>query len=231
MKGLYCIQKDTTLTFKTAAPVKWTRDHVMYNDTELFAITVRTRDERAVDFHAGVRVDGQKLMLNKEVLAYSSQTNPSITTYPNGAVFFGEVELTYTGTVINVTLANYNALRRGEVPVGYRRYNTYAVYNIVPSVYDGMPLYTYNNSGEDKEKDLLYNNIVGISHVYIRNNAATFTNTDAPFLSVLEPQMTTFVHDEDHPDDGYIDFEYVVDTRRMLAHNDHEFGEKFTLRV
>lgn len=198
-----------------------TRDYLMCDSKEIAAITVND--------DLGLVSKGTDLVLSDKPVTCNMDDGIGLVEQRGAVRLSGKDIDRRSNECINITLENYNKLRSGECVSGYKRYDQYAVYNIVsnPST---ASIVTYDNSAQ--ECDLIYNSIIGITP-HNRETEATFLSTEAPHLSVYD-------HTHRTSPGGMISFEYMVDTRRMRAIRGYkgsdnkihaEFGDTFTLIV
>lgn len=166
----------------------------------------------------GIYQKDDKLRLNGSMIAtLSSDINASVSVDSDG-INFGDAILSRPSGVINITLDDYNSLRKGEVVEGYARYNDKAVYNIVEDI-DTAPS-NIEFVPPDGIYDVIYNNKLDENFL-----------TDATLLDINTPQLALRHVDQYGIEGEGITLEYFVDTRCYDSVNKGEIGDTFTIIV
>lgn len=192
--------------------------------------TVESTFDDAVD-RFGVCIKGQALKSDGVDVAVSAESNPSLRPTSSG-LDFGGVNISESKCV-NITLADYNKLLKGERVTGYAMLNGDRVYNIVTDVATASPI-TYTDDGTTltfstgvtarKMQDTLYNNVSGGLTENTEDLTATMVNKDCPFVNLR-------CYDPIVPVGGKMVLEYYVDNKDMDSLNSLTVGDTFTLEV
>lgn len=184
-----------------------------------------THDDYSDKF--GVRVDGSSFKIDGAQLAQSDEWKPELKSTDSG-LSFGGINIGQE-VCINITLADYNKLLKGEQVSGYAKLGHYRVYNIVSDV-SSSPKIAYADDGNiltfstgvsaKKMQDMLYNNVSG----GLAENAEDLDDTvmgDCPFVNMryFDPIINI--------GDGLV-LEYFVDNKDMSSMNDFTIGDTFT---
>lgn len=208
-----CVVDDTKTLEGTEQT--WKR-HVLFHNSEKICTSTNESND------LGLVAKGNKLLLNGETIAVSeSETPPCI----NADCQFGEVDLLGHAKCINITKANYEALYSGKLVTGYKKYDSQAIYNIVPDVETASVVTCVKPS---KGRDFLYNNInpEGLTHNVLTD--ATFTANKTPQLSVHDVSLRVEITD------GVCDLVtlmYMVDTKDLQKLHFDKIDDTFTTIV
>lgn len=206
--------------------VAWQKAVLRKDGKDILSVT-------AQDAHKGLQVSPDNKQLLLDGVKIAEATDPSLVDF--SADTFGNIPLSTSSKVINITLADYNRLRSGDVPKGYRRYDPKAVYNIVANIATTGELYV-EDFDEDVAEDSILANMLGTlpdnelktaqdKLDYGRNTYTFISPTNGtPHLSVYNPTAVI-------EPGGAIEFDYMVDTRNMAGLNLCQFGQTFTVIV
>lgn len=210
--GLYSVDDSKTLG---ESGVTWKR-HALYHDGQKIASSIKESND------LGIIAVGDKLLLNGEIIAKATEDSSDGITSEGK---FGDVDLLGYETCINITKSNYEKLYRGELVVGYKQYDSQAIYNIVPSVADAPIVKCVKPS---KGHDFLYNNINpdAIPHNILTDD--TFTANRTPQLSVHDVSLRLTIKD------GVcepVTLMYMVDTKDLQKLHWDKFDDTFTVIV
>jgi len=179
----------------------------------------------------GLYMDGVKLFMDGIGIAMAS-SEPKFEE-KDGDLFFGDVNLSIEGKVVNITNTDYSTLLGGELVAGYKKYDRSQIYNIVDDVQSADTItYTVSNGvitfstskTTNVDDDIIYGNVADTLQDNTENLTTTVTNASCPVLTVK--RFNPIV-----PVGGSIELEYFVDTHTMSSLNYDTIDNTFTVII
>ena len=213
--GLYITNETTDVNLTGEALAQYNKEVLQRNKVNLKSSNEVLVSVGKSNSNYSAYIKGNQLKIDGQPVAESSVTNPGI--YEIDGTNFSDVSIAPHQKCINITLENYNKLRKGQIVPGYKIYDKYAIYNIVSNINNAETVYC----DPTEHTDLIYANIKG--NILPENivNGNTFTLMDAPTLVIRDFELRVKINQP-------LDLHYYVDTRRSKALYDNEYGETFT---
>jgi hypothetical protein len=121
--GLYVADATEDIELEGYKPTnkKWKRTGLFYNGSPVHKTTLE-------DNKFGIYAKDTDITLNGNSIASTTTANPSLKLVKS-KILFGDAILK-SDKCINITLENYNKLRKGNKVSGYARYDSKAVYKL-----------------------------------------------------------------------------------------------------